>query len=108
MFLNAPGMRFDTPSIGRVPEIADRRGMGRSTPGRNHMSVSADRRGMHRDASSTFPDATFFACPPNGLAFSCRERAGKGSQKPTIARAQRSAAMPGWAGALGRVRLSNR
>jgi hypothetical protein len=33
----------------------------------------------------------------NGLAFSCRERAGRRLQKPTILRAKRSTAMPGWA-----------
>ena len=35
--------------------------------------------------------------PPNGLAFSCRERAGKTVKIRTISRAKRSAAMPGWA-----------
>jgi hypothetical protein len=36
--------------------------------------------------------------PPNGLAFSCRECAARDNpKKPTISRAKRSAAMPGWA-----------
>jgi hypothetical protein len=35
---------------------------------------------------------------PNGLAFSCRERAGTSFQKGTISRAKRSTATPGWAG----------
>jgi hypothetical protein len=36
--------------------------------------------------------------PPNGLAFSRRERAAQDDlKKPTISRAQRSAATPGWA-----------
>ena len=34
---------------------------------------------------------------PNGLAFSCRERAGKAFKIRPISRAKRSAAMPGWA-----------
>src|SRR5690349_7714782 len=34
--------------------------------------------------------------PSNSLAFSCRERAGTTLQTPTISRAKRSAAMPGW------------
>ena len=34
--------------------------------------------------------------PANGLAFSCRERAGKAFKKPMISCAKRSAAMPGW------------
>src|SRR5690349_18025745 len=39
-----------------------------------------------------------FGLPPNGLAFSCRERAAQDHvQKATISRAKRSAAMPGWA-----------
>src|SRR5438045_2501549 len=38
---------------------------------------------------------------PNGLAFSCRERATQDVlKKGTISRAQRSAALPGWAGGL--------
>src|SRR6266540_1043127 len=38
--------------------------------------------------------------PPNGLAFSCRERAAQDHVKiAPISRAKRSAAMPGWAGA---------
>ncbi len=36
--------------------------------------------------------------PPNGLAFSCGERAAwEHVKKATISRAKRSAAMPGWA-----------
>jgi len=35
---------------------------------------------------------------PNGLAFSCRERAAQDHiKKATISRAKRSTAMPGWA-----------
>jgi hypothetical protein len=41
--------------------------------------------------------------PPNGLAFSCRERAGEAFKMPTISRAKRSAAMPGWAAMQVRV-----
>ena len=47
------------------------------------------------------PDATFQASPPNGLAFSCRERTGNAFKNPMISRAKRSAAMPGWAVAQG-------
>ena len=43
---------------------------------------------------------------PNGVAFSCRERAASNHvKKPTISRAQRSTATPGWA-ARRAVRLS--
>ncbi len=37
---------------------------------------------------------------PNGLAFSCRERAGRSCEKRTISRAKRSTAMPGWAATM--------
>jgi len=38
---------------------------------------------------------------PNGLAFSCRERAAQGGfKKGTISRAKRSTAMPCWTAAL--------
>ena len=38
--------------------------------------------------------------PPNGLAFSCRERAAQnGVKKPTILRAKRSTATPCWVAA---------
>ena len=38
---------------------------------------------------------------PNGLAFSCRERAAQDdAKKATISRAKRSAATPGWAARL--------
>src|SRR3954469_4765541 len=40
---------------------------------------------------------------PNGLAFSCRERMIPPLKMPTISRAKRSAAMPGWAAALMRI-----
>jgi hypothetical protein len=48
--------------------------------------------------------ASITQVPPNGLAFSCRERAAQGEFKiRTISRAKRSTAMPCWATRLART-----
>jgi hypothetical protein len=75
------GMHASTRGMRRAPESTVRRGMHASTRGMR-ARVRIDRPPRHAPrAQLTIPDATFVACPPNGLAFSCRERAGSDLQK---------------------------
>ena len=62
-------------------ERAERRGM---RPPRAAPAAELHRLGDGASATMrnrACPDATFQACPPNGLAFSCRERAGTSFSK---------------------------
>jgi len=75
MRYNSPGIRESTPGIARLFKRAERRGMRYSSPGTGRESETAERPGIRNDVqSSRFWTPRSFACPPNGLAFSCRAR----------------------------------
>ena len=80
------GMRASARGMRPMPESTERRGMDANPRSMRPMRESSERRGMGRAAQLTVPEATFVACPPNGLAFSCRERAGKSLMHQLMAR----------------------